>query len=172
MNDGINAVVHHLGHVLIGKAHAGTRGHVVFGMNDFAVTGDDHLVDGSQIVQMDVLCGVGPSQGGSIVEVATGADAEVFWLQGHVIVDIGRYIVEHGLGPAGIVDLIDDKPTVATASPAPVEVEEVAVVVAVANKGMTTAVAETRVIDRPANVVGFLQHVLPVDERIIVAALE
>ena len=50
--------------------------------------------------------------------------------------------------------------------------EEVAVVITVANEGVSAAVAEAGIIDGPADFKLFLEHVLPVGERIIIAALE
>ena len=143
VDNGINTVFHDSGHVMVRKAHVGTRSHIVLGVDDFTVAGDDNLIDGGKVFEMNVLRWIGPLDGGGIIEVAAGFHGKVFGLHGHVVVDISRHIVENGLCPTGIVNFVDDEPAVAAAAPTPVEVEEVVIIVAVAHKGMAAAVAET-----------------------------
>ena len=172
VDDGIDRVFHHGWQVMVGEGHVGTGSHIVFGIDDFAIASDHDLVDVSQVFKVDVLGRVGPSQRGGIVEVAVRIHLKVLRLHGHIVIDIGRHIVEYGLCPTCIVDFVNHKPTVAAAAPTPVEVEEVVVVVAVANESVSAIVAEARIIYRPANVELVFEHVLPVGERVFVAALE
>ena len=147
------------------------RGYIVEGFNDDAIASDDDLIERREVVEMDVLGGVGPTQSGGIVKVVAGFYGEVVRLQGLVVVYIRRHVVDHGLGPTGIVDLVDDEPTIAATAPTPVEVEEVVVVIAIAHESVAAAIAETGIVDRPTNVELILEHVLPVGERILVAVL-
>ena len=49
---------------MVGITHVGTRSHIIFGVDDFSVAGHHDLVDIGEVVKVDVLGGIGPTQGG------------------------------------------------------------------------------------------------------------
>ena len=65
---------------MVGETHVCTRIHIIFGVNNLTIARHHYLVNGGEVVEMDVLGGIGPGKGGGIVEISTGFNRKVFRL--------------------------------------------------------------------------------------------
>ena len=65
---------------MVGETHVCTRIHIIFGVNNLTIACHHNLINGGEVVEMDVLGGISPSKGGGIVEITAGFYREVFRL--------------------------------------------------------------------------------------------
>ena len=150
--DGINRISKgiEIRYRLVHYAHLSTRRHIIFGINHLSVAFHYDLVDG---------CKRFPSQGDGGVFPCEGSRQRIVVGRHHVDVGgscrcssidfSGHVVVDHALA-IGVAMVINIEPAVAAATPAPVEVNHVFVVVTVQNVGVTS----TAVHHRPIHING------------------
>ena len=165
IHHGIDSIIESIEtrHAVVNSRHVSTRGDIVGGENHLAVTGDNDLVDGSEVGVAQVLGGVLPAQRGRKCVVSSRGHGEVLGSLGRIAIDIIRHEVEHAFGIIRVFDVFNQEVVVVGATPTPVEVEHVIVVIAVADKGMAilSTGRVTGVQNRPSHIERFLQEVHP-----------
>ena len=119
-------------------------------MNNDAVALHDDLVERSQRLACHGFGGVDPGEVTDTRHVVVDAHAQVLGRFRHAVIDIVRdEIVDNGLA-SRIVEMlaVDEEVAVGRTAPAPVEIEEVVVVIAVANECMTALSALSGIVKR------------------------